>query len=297
MELVLQRVHPEDLPRVKQSTERASQDRKDFDFEYRLLMPDGLVKHIHVVAHALSDESGGIEFVGAVMDVTEQRQAKAALEKAFEEIKKSEDRLRMVIDTIPGMVWSGLPDGTFDFVNQPWLRYLGLSWEELSDQGGLRSVVHPDDLEGSDARWKETRATGRHTDHELRMRRADGQYRWFLTRALPLHDEQGNIVRWYGTATDIEDRKRAEMLLRGEKRLLEMIARGEPLRIILEALCRLVEESATGALSSILLLDPNTNKLRHGAAPSLPTKYAEAIDCIAIGPSVGSCGTDRKSVV
>jgi PAS domain S-box-containing protein len=291
VELVLQRVHPEDFALVKQTIERALQDGKDFDFEYRLLMPDGFVKHVHVVSRALSDESGNVEFVGAVMDVTEQRQAKAALEKAFDEIKKSEDRLRTVIDTIPGMVWSGLPDGTFDFVNQPWLRYLGCSWEELSARGGLRSVVHPDDVEGSDDRWNVTRATGRHTDHELRMRRADGQYRWFLTRALPLRDEQGNIVRWYGTATDIEDRKRTEMLLGGEKRLLEMIARGDSRALILDALCQLVEELASGCLSSILLLDSNNNHLRHGSAPSLPTKYAEAIDGIVIGPSVGSCGT------
>jgi PAS domain S-box-containing protein len=291
VELVLQRVHPEDLAFVTESIERASQDRKDFDFEYRLVMPDGFVKHVHVVAHALRDESGDIEFVGAVMDVTEQRQAKAALQKAFDDIKKSEDRLRLVIDTIPGMVWSGLPDGTFDFVNEPWLRYLGYSWEELSARGGLVSVVHPDDVEESVEVWKVTRATGKHTDHELRMRRADGQYRWFLTRALPLHDEQGRIVRWYGTATDIEDRKRTEMLLGGEKRLLEMIARGDSRALILDALCRLVEELASGCLSSILLLDPNTNSLCHGAAPSLPAEYSEAIDGLVIGPSVGSCGT------
>jgi PAS domain S-box-containing protein len=291
VELVLQRVHPEDVALVRQTIERVSQAGKDFDFEYRLLMQDGSVKHVHVVARALSDESGDIEFVGAVMDVTEQHQSRAALEKAFDEIKKSQDRLRLVINTIPGMVWSGLPDGSFDFINQPWLTYLGCSWEELSARGGLRSVVHPDDVGGSDARWKETRAAGRHTDHELRMRRADGQYRWFLTRALPLHDEQGNIVQWYGTATDIEDRKRAEMLLGGEKRLLEMIARGEPLALTLDALCLLVEELAGGCLSSILLLDPNTNCLRHGSAPSLPTKYTEAIDGSVIGPSVGSCGT------
>jgi PAS domain S-box-containing protein len=300
VELVLQRVHPEDVALVRQSIERASRDGKDFDFEYRLLLPDGVGKHAHVVAHALSDESGGIEFVGAVMDVTEQHRSRAALEKAFDEIKKSQDRLRLVIDTIPGMVWSGLPDGTFDFINQPWLTYLGCSWDELSARGGLRSVVHPDDVQGSDARWQETRAAGRHTDHELRMRRADGQYRWFLTRALPLRDEQGNIVRWYGTAIDIEDRKQAEMLLGGEKRLLEMIARGDSLALILDALCRLVEELAGGCLASILLLDPNTNCLRHGAAPSLPTKYAKAIDGSVIGPSVGSCGTAayrRESVI
>jgi PAS domain S-box-containing protein len=210
VELVLQRVHPEDANLVSQTIERASRDGKNFDFEYRLLMPDGFIKHVHVVAHALTDESSGVEFVGAVMDVTSQHQSRAALEKAFAEIKNSESRLQLVIDTIPGMVWSGLPDGTFDFVNEPWLTYLGCSWEELSAQGGLVSVVHPDDVAESDARWAATRAAGTHTDHELRMRRADGQYRWFLTRALPLRDERGNIVKWYGTATDIEDRKRAE---------------------------------------------------------------------------------------
>ena len=294
-ERILQRVHPEDADLVEQTIEHASLDGKDFDHEYRLVMPDSSVKYVHVVAHALSDVSGGVEFVGAVMDVTEQHQARTALEEAFDEIKKSEGRLRMVIDTIPGMVWSGLPNGIFDFVSQPWLTYLGCSWEELSAQGGLVSVVHPDDVEGSVQRWSATRATGRHTDHELRMRRADGQYRWFLTRALPLRDEQGNIVRWYGTATDIEDRKRAETLLRGEKRLLEMIARGDSRALIFEALCRLVEELASGCLSSILLLDSNTHCLRHGAAPSLPAPYSNAIDGIVIGPSAGSCGTAAYS--
>ena len=291
VELILQRVHPEDASLVKQSIERASQQGKDFDFEHRLLMPDGSVKYVHVVAHALSNDPGRREFVGAVMDVTGQHQSRAALEKAFGEIKKSEGRLQLVIDTIPGMVWSGLPDGTFDFVNEPWLRYLGCSWEELSARGGLVSVVHPDDVEEGVANWKATRAVGRHTDHELRMRRADGQYCWFLARALPLRDELGNIIKWYGTATDIEDRKRAEMLLAGEKQLLEMIARGDSRALILDALCRLVEELASGSLSSILLLDPNTNCLRHGAAPSLPASYIEAIDGSAIGPSEGSCGT------
>src|SRR5258705_7353415 len=169
VELILQRVHPEDVAYVRQTIERASQDGKDFDFEHRLLLPDGSVSNVHVVARAVMRESGGLEFVGSVMDVSEQQQARVALEKAFDEIKKSEDRLRLVIDTIPGMVWSGLPDGTFDFVNEPWLRYLGCSWEELSAQGGLRSVVHSDDLARSDASWSATRAAGRHIDHELQM--------------------------------------------------------------------------------------------------------------------------------
>jgi PAS domain S-box-containing protein len=156
VDLILQRVHADDVALVKQTIERASQDGKDFEHEYRLVMPDGSIKHVHVVAHAFSDE-GRLEFVGAVMDVTE--------------------------------------------------------------------------------------------------------------------------------------RKRAETLLAGEKRLLEMIARGESRPLVLDALCRVVEELVSGSLSSILLLDSNARCLRHGAAPSLPAPYIEAIDGTVIGPSVGSCGT------
>jgi len=157
VQLVLERVHPQDAALVREIIERASQDGKDFEHQYRLLMPDGFVKHVHVVARASSDASGAPEFVGAIMDVTERHRSQAALA--------------------------------------------------------------------------------------------------------------------------------------GEKRLLEMIAKGDSLTTILDALCRLVEELASGSLSSILLLDANGNRLRHGAAPSLPAAYSEAIDGIAIGPCVGSCGT------
>jgi PAS domain S-box-containing protein len=290
VELILQRVHPEDTSLVKQSIERASQDGKDFDSEHRLLMPDGSVKYVHVVAHALSNDPGRQEFVGTLMDVTEQHQARAALEKAFDEIKKSQDQLQLVIDTIPAMVWSSLPDGSTDFVSQSWVEYYGLTLEDI-DRVGWEVVIHPDDV----ARARETglvaMAAGKPFEYELRSRRADGEYRWFLSRAVPFRDELGNAVKWYGTMTDIDDRKRAEMLLAGEKQLLEMIARGDSRALILDALCFLVEQLASGSLSSILLLDPNTNCLRHGAAPSLPASYTEAIDGAAIGPSEGSCGT------
>jgi PAS domain S-box-containing protein len=290
VELVLQRVYPEDAVLVKQTIERAAQDGKDFDFEHRLLMPDGSVKNVHAVAHALRDGSGNIEFFGAVMDVTEQHQSRAALERAFDEIKRSEDRLRLVIDTIPGMVWSALPDGSVDFVNRPWMEYHGLASEDFH-RGSVLAAVHPDDVAVVTRHWRRALSTGRYPEIELRARQADGQYRWFLSPAVPLRDEVGNVVKWYGTITDIEDRKRAEMLLTGENRLLEMLARGDSLALILDAICRLFEELSSGSLSSILLLDPGSNRLRHGAAPSLPMNYTQAIDGLVIGPSVGSCGT------
>src|SRR5215469_612152 len=117
---------------------------------------------------------------------------------------------------------------------------------------------------------------------KVRHRYANGEYRWFLTRGLPLRDEHGNIVKWYGLLTDIEDRKRAECLLAGEKRILEMVAKGDSLAQILDALCRLVEEQASGTLASILLLEGD--RLRQGEAPNLPKSFTDAIGEIAIGP-------------
>jgi PAS domain S-box-containing protein len=276
VERVLKRVHPDDVALVKQTIERASQDGKDFDHEYRLVMPDGSVKHVHVVAHAFSDEPGRIEFVGAVMDVTAAKQA--------------EGRTRLIIDTVPALIWTARPDGSLDFISQRWLDYEGMTLEQkLARDWG--SQCHPDDVDQFRSKWRAAVTERKPFEAETRVRSCDGEYRWFLSRAFPLCDRSGHILGWYGNNTDIEDRKRAEMLLAGEKRLLEMIARGDSRTIILDALCRLFEELASGSLSSILLLDPNANCLRHGAAPSLPIGYTEAIDGAVIGPSAGSCGT------
>jgi PAS domain S-box-containing protein len=136
------------------------------------------------------------------------------LRDLYATLQSREDRLRLIIDTIPGFVWSGLPDGTFDLVNRGWLDYIGCTWEELSARGGLLTAVHPDDREASFATWKAARESGTHNEHELRMRGADGEYRWFLSRALPFRDEQGTIVRWYGTVIDINERRAAEDALR-----------------------------------------------------------------------------------
>jgi len=213
VELVVQRVHPEDADLVKQTIERASREGKDFDHEYRLVMPDGFVKHVHVVAHAFSDESGTIEFVGAVMDVTEQHQARVALERVFDEINKSQARLQLVIDTIPTMVWSALPDGSVDFLSRSLIEYHGFTLEDLG-RGGWSSLIHPEDLALLADKWRAAFSAGEPYAYEFRARRADGEYRWILSRAVPLRDELGHIIRWYGASIDIDDRKQAEQELR-----------------------------------------------------------------------------------
>src|SRR3984893_10703064 len=188
VELILQRVHPEDAALVKQAIERASQDGKHFDFEHRLLMPDGSVKYIHVVAHADRDESGELEFVGAVMDVT-------AAKEAEERIRQNERELRITLETIPTFVVSTLPDGSVDFVSQSWLDYLGRSKEEILGWSWVQ-IVHPEDLDTLLNSWQAALAAGEPLEIETRIRRADGEYRWFLARAVPLCDEKGNIGKW-----------------------------------------------------------------------------------------------------
>src|SRR6202453_4543047 len=154
------------------------------------------------------------------VDVTEQYEAKAELKRAFDEIKKSEDRLRLVIDTIPTLVWRAGPDGVPDFLNQPALDYTGLSLEQA--ETGWPRAFHPDDKKSMLVKWSAIRESGRPGGLEARLRRFDGEYRWFLFEAVPLRDEAGNIVKWYGSSTDIEDRKRAEEeLRRSEAKLAE----------------------------------------------------------------------------
>jgi PAS domain S-box-containing protein len=210
-------------------------------------------------------------------------------QRAEDAARRSENELRDVIETIPAMAWTTLPDGANDFTNRSWLEYTGITVQDASG-AGWKEWFHPTDIATHAEKWRESVASGKPFENEARAKRArDGEYRWFLHRAVPLRDENGTILKWYGISTDIDDRKRAEALLTGEKRILEMLAKGDPLAQILDSLCRLVEEQASGVLTSILLVEGN--RLRHGGAPSLPKAYTDAIDGVAFGPSTGSCGT------
>src|SRR5437667_30473 len=227
VELILQRVHPDDATLVRETIERASQDGRDFEHEYRLVMPDGAVKHVDVVARAERDDSGELEFVGAVMDVSDRKRAEEELRRSE---ALAEQRLRLVVDTTPAMINSCRPDGHLDYVNKGWLDYFGFSLETALDRadvmkmsvpsktdmhgGDWQPIIHPEDLQGFRDQWKATLASGKPGEHEARVRRFDGVYRWHLFRAVPLYDETRKPVKWYASAFDIEDRKRAEEALR-----------------------------------------------------------------------------------
>jgi PAS domain S-box-containing protein len=333
--------------------------------------------------------------------------------------KGVEDKIRLIINTVPGLLWTARPDGWVDFLNQRWLDYTGMTLEQ-----GLgwawQPGYHPDDLGTVLSKWRAAVAERKPLEVEARLRRFDGEYRWFLKRGFPLFDNAGNVLGWYGgnidvhdlkqaeaalrrsenylaeaqrlshtgswarslatgeitywseechrtlgfepddglpqferflehvhpddqdrvrktaetaarekveyevdyrivhpdgqirdihavghpvlspsgdlveyvgTVIDVTERKRAQVLLAGENRLLEMITKGDARELVLKALCRLVEKLSNRSLSSIHLLDPKANQLQCGAAPSLPAAYIEAIDGLVIGPCVGSCGT------
>ena len=218
--------------------------------------------------HALMREADGRRLVLETNhDITERNAEEAA--------RRSERKLRNVIETIPAMVWSTLADGAADFFNQRWQEFTGLSLEKSLGWDWTASV-HPEDFQRYIDKWSRSLATGEPFEAEVRFRRAaDGEYRWCLDIGVPLRDEQGNVLKWYGIVTDIDDRKRAEALLAGEKRILELVARSVSLAQILDSLCRLVEEQTEDVLASILLVEDD--RLRHGGAPSLPKAYTEAL--------------------
>ena len=136
----------------------------------------------------------------------------AAYRLRIRQLRRQEKKLRDVIETMPTFAWTALADGYVDFVNRHWEEYTGLSTEKTIGSG-WEAAVHPEDLERHSYGWRASLASGQPFESEARFRRAvDGQYRWFVNRAVPLRDVRGKIIKWYGNSTDIEDRRRAEQL-------------------------------------------------------------------------------------
>ena len=195
-----------------------------------------------------------------------------------------------MVDTIPTLVWSARPDGSAKFFNQRWLDYTGLSAQQASDSGWT-AALHPDDRSRLMEYWEHLLVSGKAGEIEARLRRYDGEYRWFLFRAEPVRDKDGKISKWYGANTDIEDRRRAEALLAAEKRTLEMIANGARVADILGSLCNTIDAQAPNILSAVMLIDADGMRLWPVAGPRLPKAWMEAITPLKIGPLIGSCGS------
>src|ERR1700730_13188482 len=205
---------------------------------------------------------------------------------------------RAVLDAIPALAWSARSDGSVDFFNQRWLDYTGLAAEEAHDWGWT-GALHSDDLNGVVDYWRSVLTSREPGEIEARLRRFDGVYRWFLFRATPSFDNEGRVAKWFGTNTDIEDRKRAEGLLAGENLILEMTAKGSSLESILGALCEVVHRIASGCLCSVILFDRSGATIEQAIAPSLPSSYNDQFPGIHVDREAGPCteAARRKSQV
>jgi PAS domain S-box-containing protein len=216
LDMIVERVHPEDRDFVLETVERASTSGGAIDYEYRLLFPDDRVKYVHVLARRLETGSDDLEFAGAVIDITEAKRAE-------EKVRVGERELRTIIEIMPAYVGTSLPDGTVDFLSQSWLDYSGQTREQAMGWGWA-GVIHPDDVDRVMANWQAGLTTGKPVEQEFRCRSADGTYHWFLNRSLPLRDDEGKIAKWYGILFDVNSLKEIEHTLQTrEHQLLGII--------------------------------------------------------------------------
>ncbi|WP_375504209.1 PAS domain-containing protein [uncultured Nostoc sp.] len=198
----INRIHPED----RESTQRAFHEQAvagKFDEEYRIFLPDGSIRWVHDRCFGLRDETGEIyRFAGIAEDITDRKQVEEAL-------RQSEERYRCLAELIPQLVWTANAERALLDVNQRWLEFTGLTPEQAHSIG-WKEVVHPEDVIIMAQRWSEAAQQGTSYQAEGRMRRSDGVYRWHLHQAIGQKDKQGQIVKWFGSATDIEAQKQLE---------------------------------------------------------------------------------------
>lgn len=196
------RIHPDDRDRVSETVQEAVRHKTDFTTEFRILLPDGTVKYLEGTSHHLFSSDGELlEALTSTVDVTQRKLSEQAL-------RASEAKFRAAIDGIAGLVAIMTPSGELESVNSPLTEYFGRTVEELKNWA-TGDAVHPEDLPHVLESYETSIAAGTPFHHELRLRRFDGEYRWFENRGAPIRDESGRITRWYCLLTDVEDRAQA----------------------------------------------------------------------------------------
>jgi PAS domain S-box-containing protein len=282
IELILQRVHPDDEAFVKQTIERAAQDGKDFDNEYRLAMPDGSVKYVHIVAHALSDESGSIEFVGAVMDTTESKRAEEAL-------RRSESYLAEAQRLAHTGSWAwGVAGGDALHLSEEWYRIYGFdpekgtsAWEEKVQR------IHPEDRD----RWQRAidRAIGEKLDYEVEMRilLPDGTVKYIHTVGHPVLNASGNVVQFVGSSMDISNSKRAEEAQADLAHVSRVTTMGELTASLAHEVKQPIAAAITNAKTCLRWLSGDTPNIEEARAAAMrivkdQTRAAEIISRIRL---------------
>jgi formate hydrogenlyase transcriptional activator len=289
-------VHPEDLDEHLRRWRESLASGEPAISEARYRTPNGEYHWLLFQSKPLRDDRGEvIRWFGAATDIEH-------VKRAEETLRNAEKDVRTILETIPAVVWTARPDGALDFISQSWTERRG-----GEKPGWLwTDVVHPDDVERVVYGWREAIDTGSPLDHEMRLRELDGSYRWYLVRAVPRRDHAGAILRWYGTITDIDARKRAEDELRALKDQLhqenialrdevtqtsmfeEIVGSSEPLRRILVLVAKVAGTDSTVIITG----ETGTGKeliarAIHKRSPR-GSKPFVSVNCGAIPPSLVS---------
>jgi PAS domain S-box-containing protein len=286
------RIHPEDRPGEASNYERAALSKTDFESDYRIVLPDGSVRHVHNIGHPKLNEAGDlVEFVGTVIDVT-------AAKEAEKKIRQSEREAQQLVDLSPLHITLLGPDGSRIYNNRAALDYFGLTLD--AGQGSdTRSLIHPQDAELGVIEVPGRFLDGVPFEVEMRLRRRDGQYRWFQYRFSPMVDEQGCITRWCGAGTDIEERKAAEQRLQDENVALreeigrasmfeEIVGTSAPLKAVLSRVAKVAPTDST------VLITGETGTGKELIARAVHTRSQRSgrpfvsVNCAALAPALVS---------
>ena len=207
-------LHPDDVAKTIEVWNNAVSTRSSYETEYRVKRHDGVYRDLLAKGSPAFDKNGEImEWVGICIDITERKQIE-------ESIKNNEKRFRELIESLPQLFWTCRVDGPCDYLSKQWVDYTGVPEEEQLGYRWLEQL-HPEDRDKTVAEWMEKVKTGESFDMEFRIRRNDGIYHWFKTRAVPMRDSDGSIVKWFGSNTDFEEIKKAEEQLKNFSKELE----------------------------------------------------------------------------
>jgi PAS domain S-box-containing protein len=228
----LDAIHPDDRKRTTEVWNKAVATKSLYETEYRIRRKDGVYRYFLARGIPSLREDGTIrEWVGVCIDITERKEMEENLQKLNQELEKrveertaelaaSEHRFRDLAESLPQLVWTCLADGPCDYLGRQWIEYTGITEAEQLNYRWLQQL-HPDDRQPTISAWQEAVGKGKFFDVEFRIRRHDGVYRWFKTRAIPLHNTAGKVVKWFGSNTDIEDLKQMQQELKDRMAELE----------------------------------------------------------------------------
>lgn len=216
--------HPDDIPEMVEIWKRDLEFSDHTQLKGRIRGADGQYRWFYFSGRKLTDAHGNVRWFGVNIDIENLQCAENALRTSEAALRESEHKLNLIINTIPAMAWSCTPDGQLEYWNKNLVDFVGLPFEEIVGFGFYR-MFHPDDVERMRVSWEEVVATKRPNPVDARIRRFDGEYRWFNLQQSPLLDADGNVIRWYGVVVDIEDRKRAEESLRQSQSHLAQVTR------------------------------------------------------------------------